>query len=40
MKPWTFKREAGWMMWLYLGLPAAALLLALVIPWFRRALGW
>jgi hypothetical protein len=36
MKPWTFKREAGWMMWIYLGLPAAALL----ITWLRRALGW
>jgi hypothetical protein len=27
MKPWTFKREAGWMMWIYLGLPGAAILL-------------
>ena len=36
MKSWTFKREAGWMMALYFGLPAATLLLALLIPWLAR----
>jgi hypothetical protein len=32
---WTFEGEARWMLWLFLLLPALAVLVALVIPWLR-----
>ena len=32
---WTFKREAQWMLWLFLAVPLLGLLYAVVIPWLR-----
>ena len=32
---WTFKREAQWLLWLFLLLPLVALLTGIVIPWLR-----
>jgi hypothetical protein len=39
MKPWTFKREAGWMLWIGLAGPIV-LLLTMLIRWIRDAAGW
>jgi hypothetical protein len=38
VKGWTFKREAQWMMWLNLALPAIALA-ALVWRWLAAWMG-
>lgn len=39
MKPFTFEREAHWMFWLFLVLPALLLLVALFVPLVRRTFG-
>jgi hypothetical protein len=39
MKPWTFAREARWMMIIGLLAPAIILVIRFVVPWLRRALG-
>jgi hypothetical protein len=35
---WTFQREARWMLWILL-LPALGILVAILVPWLRRAFG-
>lgn len=40
MKPFTFERDANWMVWLFLVLPALALLLGLFVPLVRTTFGW
>jgi hypothetical protein len=39
MKPWTFRREAGWMLWIGLVAPII-ILLHLLLRWIGEALGW
>jgi hypothetical protein len=39
-RPFTFKREAQWLLFLALVAPVIAMLLALVVPWLARRLGW
>ena len=35
MKRWTFKREAGWMVWIYIIPPLVAIGMALLKPMLR-----
>ena len=36
MRRWTFRKEAGWMLWIYAILPAIAVIMGLLIPWLHR----
>jgi hypothetical protein len=36
MNRWTFRGEAGWMVWLYILPPAVGILATLLIPWLRH----
>ncbi len=36
MKPFTFKREAGWLLLLVVGIPALAILFAIALPALAR----
>lgn len=38
LRPFTFKREAGWLLFLVVLLPLLGVLVALVIPWLARSL--
>ncbi len=39
MKPFTFKRESGWLLLLTVGPPALGLLMVVVLPAIARWLG-
>jgi len=39
LRPFTFKREAHWLLVLVVLVPVLGMLLALVIPWLARH-GW
>lgn len=39
MRPWTFAREARWMMMLGLIAPTIIVVVMFVVPWLRQVLG-
>ena len=39
MKPFTFEREARWMIWLFLVPSTVAVAAAYAVPWFLRLFG-